>query len=96
MTLQTELMEMQDQITTLREENAALKRTQVLSENLGFDATLGWYFRNLEQGRDGPFCPTCWDDRKKLIRPVTASLTNVATCNVCHRTGYVVSPHPPR
>lgn len=91
MTLQTELMEMQDQIFKLREENAQLRHVDDVSENITYDHATGWYYVQRDGRTDGPFCPTCWDDRRKLIRPATMPNRDFGRCTVCQRGGSMVA-----
>jgi len=86
--LQGEMLEMQAQMTALRDENTQLKRTRALRDSIKFDES-GWYFMTVNDRREGPFCPTCFDDCDKLIRPAIYASDDLAQCNICHRPGKV-------
>ena len=72
--LQALMLEAQRALGDAEEENRSLKReVEQLKEQASAAASLEFaeavYWRRDPQNRlDGPYCPTCWDDNRKLIR----------------------------
>jgi hypothetical protein len=66
------LLEVMESNRELREEIAELKKAADIAENLVFDVNKGaYFFRQVPPGQqDGPFCGTCWDIDKRLVRTV--------------------------
>lgn len=67
--LKRALVESLERVQSLREENLALKEENAklrgqlsLRDELKFDSSVYW------RGNDGPYCPTCYDEKGKLIR----------------------------
>ncbi len=56
------MIEMQTNINLLKEENAALKKTKDISEEIEYRDKSYWL------DEDGPFCAKCWDADTKLVR----------------------------
>ena len=87
--LQRELLEMQEEYNTLRDQNIALKeRVKELeaSQALATDLTYrdsAYYLRG-GPGEDGPFCQRCWDVDKRLVRVQigSGSLRYCAQCQL--------------
>lgn len=77
-----ELAEVQD---LLREKDQTIKELidkNDLENSIIFDAPYYW----IEKGalRDGPYCPTCYDDKKKTIRLVEKhTMSGSHHCHVC-------------
>lgn len=44
------------------------------------------YYVNNAERRDGPYCTTCWDVDRKLVR-LMVGLTRIPICNICVRRG---------
>jgi len=66
MELREAVLNVKEELLTLREENAELKREAAQRGTLKFEDWVYWLH---EDGtRDGPFCPKCQDDEKKLVR----------------------------
>lgn len=72
--LQERIMEVREQAIELQEENLKL-RTELLALKTAAEEekTLEWdeqiYWKKLpDDNKDGPYCPTCWDNGKKLVR----------------------------
>jgi hypothetical protein len=72
--LQALMLEAQRAIADAEEENRALRHEIALlteqasiATSLEFAETTYWR-RDAERRLDGPYCPTCWDDKRKLIR----------------------------
>jgi len=50
----------------LREAITQLKSQQDVSDSLTYDGDVYW--KESKEGRDGPFCPRCYDTKKLLVR----------------------------
>jgi len=72
--LQALMLEAQRAIADAEEENRGLRRDiEQLKEQASVVASLEFaetvYWRRDAEGKlEGPYCPTCWDDKRKLIR----------------------------
>ncbi|HXA52230.1 MAG TPA: bZIP transcription factor [Candidatus Acidoferrum sp.] len=74
MELQQHILTLQEQVHDLAEENRSLQiQIETLQQLQNIDATVEfanevYWRRKADQTLEGPFCPTCWDDAKKLVR----------------------------
>jgi hypothetical protein len=57
----------EDNNRTLKREYDSLVQQQQNSHSLTFADDAYWR-RDAQNKLDGPYCPTCWDDAKKMIR----------------------------
>jgi regulator of replication initiation timing len=64
--LQQDIMKLLDENRDLRDEVRILRQQASIAESLEFSENA--YYRRTESGREGPFCPTCWDREGKLVR----------------------------
>lgn len=81
------MLELQGEALKLFDENRALKdEIRELKEQLAIRGSLKWeddkYWLETPQGRDGPFCGTCWDVNRKLVRMVPGSYSS-SFCQFC-------------
>lgn len=89
--LYTKLLEIQEKTLEVQEENRVLKeRILHLSEELKIKGNLRFgdkaYYLKIEGSKeDGPFCSSCWDAQKKLIR--LHKLIQRFWCPVCKNFG---------
>lgn len=80
---ETSLLELQGFVRELEQENEALKKRQgakgsILNDN-------GAYFFETSDGREEPFCSSCWDLDCKLVR-LHIGDDGVATCPQCKKS----------
>lgn len=64
---QVALGEAQVKLTELRQQIADQEEAKTLEATLEFAEGAYWR-RKLDSQLDGPYCLTCWDDKKKLVR----------------------------
>lgn len=85
--LQSEALDIQEEVLRLRVENRNLK-SQIEGYEEAQDIALELEFREpyyFKHGDDSPYCPHCWDQNHKLVR-VSKSLVAMR-CPAC-RTAY--------
>jgi hypothetical protein len=68
---QKEALELFDENRRLKEENAALKQQRDVSERLTHDGKRYWLKGT--KSEEGPYCQTCWDVDRRLVRLVVTS-----------------------
>lgn len=66
MELREASLELQEENSILKKENISLKEELELSKSLIFDGVVYWNDSGSE--REGPFCSTCFDSNKHVIR----------------------------
>jgi hypothetical protein len=64
--LKVSAMTAQLEITSLREKVSALERELALRNTLSFDGQ--FYWSGGADRRDGPYCPTCFDTERLMLR----------------------------
>jgi hypothetical protein len=81
--LQSEVYELLEENHKLRQEIESLKNEKEIENNLTVKGH--FYFRKNENSEDGPFCTSCWDNSKKLIRVHVSDSygVEIASCPVC-------------
>ena len=62
------MADLRDEIFELREENRNLKEKLAEREEYNMFFERGVYWNVKDNQKEGPYCPTCWDDKKKAIR----------------------------
>lgn len=62
------------------------KQDPTAGEDLIYEETVYW--KPKDGGRDGPFCPNCWDDKKKQIRLTPGATRGTFYCGVCQASGF--------
>jgi regulator of replication initiation timing len=71
--LHSDIIELVEENNRLRNENSELKTQKDISSRLRLlsNTLVHAYFLRKEDGgqEDGPFCTTCWDIDRKLVRP---------------------------
>lgn len=87
--IQQSLMDMQHKLQGLEEENSKLKSMLELKSKMFYGQSVYW-IKNKE-GKDGPYCPGCYDDKNKAIRlrPVS-DYAGEYTCPIC-KVGFTVN-----
>ena len=81
---QKELLEMQKKLQDLEKENRELKEKLEIKENLKYDRENNVYWLEKEgKGKEGPFCPLCWETESKLIHLNSTGRPNVWVCFQC-------------
>ncbi|WKZ32125.1 MAG: hypothetical protein QY316_09420 [Thermodesulfobacteriota bacterium] len=64
--LQSELMDVLQELGELKKENASLKELLERRESLKYENNAYW--RDLNGKKEGPFCATCHDTKELLVR----------------------------
>jgi hypothetical protein len=64
---QRALGDAEEESRSLKREIEQLKEQASTATSLEFAETVYWR-RDAKGQLDGPYCPTCWDDKRKLIR----------------------------
>lgn len=93
--LQRELIEVVEENRKLRDEalsRPALGETEA-DQKLVYKESVYWTDRN--GSREGPFCPTCWDDKKKLMHLNPGATRGTWSCNLC-QSGFTTSEYDSR
>lgn len=80
--LQQEALELVEENFNLKKELREAKESTELQERLIFENNT--YFIKDEHKTEGPYCATCWDNEKKLIRMFDYGDGIGHYCNVCH------------
>ncbi|WP_072390352.1 hypothetical protein [Hyphomicrobium sp. CS1GBMeth3] len=76
-------LNLREEVLRLREENRLLRDRIAVSTALTFDRY--YYWRVIGDGKDGPFCQTCWDGGQKLVRLIPERSSEGWNCTVCNR-----------
>jgi len=84
--LQGLLLDLQEEIFSLRKENKELKDTLEIKAKMKFEKP--FYFVTEGKQKDGPFCPKCLDDEGKQIR-VTDYGDGSWQCPKCQSTFFL-------
>lgn len=64
--LRESALDLQEDNLALKEENMKLKAIIKKSESLHFDGKIYWL--EIDEGKDGPFCPKCHDVNGMMVR----------------------------
>ena len=82
--LRESAMDLQEENLSLREELSKLKAIIKKSESLSFENGVYWFEKNSK--KEGPFCPTCYDNNGKEIRlhSIEGSTFGNWGCKVCN------------
>ncbi|QSX09510.1 hypothetical protein J0B03_05455 [Alkalibacter rhizosphaerae] len=78
--IQKETLDLLEENRNLKDKIRNLKEVNITNDNLILKGHC-YYIEKSHGILDGPFCTTCWDKDKKLIRMYIAG--NFATCHVC-------------
>src|SRR5205823_1805159 len=63
-----DMVQIMESNRALREEIQELKRQAEIEHELEFNPNNGSYMRTISGAKEGPFCATCWDIDRKLVR----------------------------
>ena len=77
-----DMLQMIETNSQLRAEIARLKDESDIEKDLHFDQRNGTYTLTRDGKPDGPFCGTCWDIDRRLVR-TTGDGANVPFCDWC-------------
>jgi Zn-dependent M16 (insulinase) family peptidase len=66
---QQQILTLQDENRTLRDETPSLRERIQLNEGVVFHDESYWK-KESDGSESGPYCPLCWGNSQKLIRPV--------------------------
>lgn len=85
---QEKILELREAALALQEENIELReRNSNLEQQLDRRHSVVWeapyYWMQVEDKREGPFCQNCWDAGKKLIRLQQPGRVGFWTCLSC-------------
>ena len=85
MDLREAVLNVREELLTLREENSALKRAAAERDQLTFDGAVYWH-EDSEGVERGPFCQKCHDADGKTVRlqKCQPGYSHTWICNVCH------------
>lgn len=94
--LQGRFLDIQMQLIDLTNENQNLKqqvsereRETEIGKDLVYQESVYWLRK--PEGRDGPYCPNCWDAQRKLIRLIPGATRGTYSCGVCKQGGFRTS-----
>jgi hypothetical protein len=79
--LQNLIFDLTTENRDLRERAAEIEHANDISKEMVYES--GLYWRVKDGKRDGPFCPACWDDRRKAVHLPSLGFGG-HTCAVCH------------
>jgi hypothetical protein len=84
--LQCRIIELQTQFTELANDNERLKRLNAelthsaeIEKEMKYEESVFWRLRDGKR-IDGPFCPTCWEDARKLIHLTPGATEGTYSC----------------
>lgn len=88
--LYEKIVDLRDDIFTLREENLGLRErireleaTEEIEDDLVKEGN--FYYREHENGdRSGPYCPVCWDADRRLINLIK-TMSGGYLCKICQK-----------
>ena len=80
--MQTELLELTQERNALLKKNEEFKNERQTQQQLGFDRNLYWMI-DKDGSKKGPYCATCWDSEKQLVRLIDYNHPEFLRCNVC-------------
>ena len=89
--VQSQLLQMQDDIYNLKIENRDLKDRLINKEKLKHSRNSYWIQQ--DDKNDGPFCTGCWDKDNNLVRFTEHERSTYGKCPVC---GNSASIYPER
>ncbi|MBN9292096.1 MAG: hypothetical protein J0H36_13590 [Hyphomicrobium denitrificans] len=81
MDLREDHLRLREELQSLREENKTLREKGELAETLIYDYV--YYWRQLTDRKDGPFCQVCYDNNGKLIRLQPGYEVGTWNCRAC-------------
>lgn len=75
--------ELKQEIKSLKQNIEILKQEELLENELCFKGH--FYYKTTEKEEDGPYCSSCWDNNRKLIRAhISDSMGfNIGRCPIC-------------
>lgn len=80
--LQSEMIDMQNTISKLRDHNQLLSEQLEIKNKMQYDHEMNYYMEvSVNGNQEGPFCPRCWDRDRKQARLAKNDLD--LKCNVC-------------
>lgn len=82
LSLQVEIQRQFEENVGLRQQVVELKEELRVKDSLRFDNG-EYYLRKEGSSEDGPFCSTCWDVDRKLVRMVRGGMTDSFYCQYC-------------
>jgi len=88
-TARTQAADLQDTIRVLSEDLDESRKMIAFAGTMKYEAP--YYFNVAGGGRDGPYCPTCWEGHAKLAIHLQEWSEDSWMCNTC---GKVVADRP--
>ena len=79
-----ECMDLDDENRMLKERIKELEEEKMTNDKLELKGHC-YYIKKEDEQKDGPFCTTCWDKDRKLIRMhiINVESSDYASCHVC-------------
>jgi uncharacterized protein YydD (DUF2326 family) len=84
--IQTEMIDLTNENHNLKQRVSELEQVGELAGKLVYQESVYWLPK--EGGRDGPFCPSCWDADRKLIRLTPGATKGTFSCGVGKHGGF--------
>ncbi len=84
LTLQTQFLELVNENNELKRRDSERERIAQIEKEVEYRESVYW------RGNEGPFCPKCWDDERKLIHLNPGATKGTYGCGVC-KEGYWTS-----
>jgi hypothetical protein len=84
--IQTQLIELANENRNLTERTRELEQAAEIGKKLVYEGSVYWLPKG--EGKEGPFCPNCWDDQRKLIHLTPGATKGTYLCGVCRRGGF--------
>lgn len=91
--LQSEVNGVKEDIKELREKIESLRNTKEPGKNLKYEKSVWWEYADGKRV-DGPFCPSCWEDKKKSIHLTPGATKGTYHCGVCQNS-FTTSEYDP-
>ncbi len=77
----SDLAYMQDSMDELGREFSAVKEKLKFAGTMNFETP--YYWNTADGKREGPYCPTCWEGREKLVIHLFLEARGQWVCNTC-------------
>jgi len=91
--IQTQLIELTNENQDLRKRASDLEQAAEIGKGLKYEESVYWLPK--DEGREGPYCPNCWDANRKLIRLTPGETKGTFSCGVCKGGGFHTSEYKP-
>ena len=97
LSVREELNDLREQNLSLKEENRLLREASEIRDSIVFRLGTHWITNDaMNDGKDTPICPRCWDVEGIAVRQTIRGFTSTRsgfTCNNCEKRTHVEQAH---